>query len=141
MKINEIITESKEKITEHLQLNEIDPRNYDSDEDYYNDLHGEDDEEEYDGDGEDDDWDDSEEPEAHYEKHIRVHGLGEADETPGGNYGMPGFGNEGQVKETIVKKGGKYEVQSKSGKNLGQSDTKAGAVKRLGQVEWFKKHK
>jgi hypothetical protein len=48
---------------------------------------------------------------------------------------------EQQVQETIVKKGDEYEVQSKSGKNLGRSDTKAGAVKRLGQVEWFKKHK
>jgi hypothetical protein len=61
---------------------------------------------------------------------------------PQSDYGMPGFGDREQpVQETIVKKGGKWEVQSKSGKNLGQSDTKAGAVKRLGQVEWFKKHK
>lgn len=32
------------------KLNEIDPRNYDSDEDYYNDLHGEDDDEDFDPD-------------------------------------------------------------------------------------------
>jgi hypothetical protein len=69
------------------------------------------------------------------------------------SYGMPGFGgtrdadydsgdySDDAMNETIVKKGSKYEVQSKTGKNLGQSDTKAGAVKRLGQVEWFKKHK
>ena len=59
-------------------------------------------------------------------------------------FGMVGFDAEQeqeQVQETIVKKGDEYEVQSKSGKNLGRSDTKAGAVKRLGQVEWFKKHK
>lgn len=66
-------------------------------------------------------------------------------QAPISDYGMPGFNSqpqgEEQVQETIVKKGSKYEVQSKSGKNLGQSDTKAGAVKRLGQVEWFKKNK
>lgn len=70
--------------------------------------------------------------------------MSPADSQPQGNYGMPGFGDaeqEQQVQETIVKKGSKWEVQSQSGENLGRSDTKAGAVKRLGQVEWFKKHK
>ncbi len=66
--------------------------------------------------------------------------MGPATEQP--QFGMVGFdGEQEQVQETIVKKGDEYEVQSKSGKNLGRSDTKAGAVKRLGQVEWFKKHK
>ena len=41
----------------------------------------------------------------------------------------------------IVKdpKGG-FKVVSESGRNLGGGLTKAGAHKRLGQVEWFKKH-
>lgn len=34
-----------------------------------------------------------------------------------------------------------YRVVSKSGKNLGESKTKAGAVKRLRQVEFFKRNK
>ena len=100
----------------------------------------------------DDDYDDDyyDEPdnepsgdeESHYEKYMRVNNLEEQDTSvPEVKYGMPGFGDDDQVDETIVKKGGEYEVQSKSGKNLGRSDTKAGAVKRLGQVEWFKKHK
>jgi hypothetical protein len=46
----------------------------------------------------------------------------------------------GQVDETIKKVGSQYEVVSKSGKNMGKSPTKAGAVKRLGQVEYFKHH-
>lgn len=43
----------------------------------------------------------------------------------------------------MIKKtsGGKYVVKSKSGKNLSKPTTKKQAVKRLGQVEWFKKHK
>lgn len=40
---------------------------------------------------------------------------------------------------TIVKRGNKFRVISeKSGKNLGEADTKAGAVNRLRQVEYFK---
>jgi hypothetical protein len=89
------------------------------------------------------------------EKWVQVHPFGKPEleeaevdmeepqqEAPAIRYGMPGFDDREQpVQETIVKKGDEYEVQSKSGKNLGRSDTKAGAVKRLGQVEWFKKHK
>lgn len=57
------------------KLNEIDPRNYDSDEDYYNDLYGEeDDEEDFDADADDEDFSD-EEPESHYEKYVRVNNL------------------------------------------------------------------
>lgn len=54
-------------------------------------------------------------------------------------YGMPGFGDR-QVDETIVKRGSGYQVKSKSGKNLGSSPTKKGALKRMGQVEYFKHH-
>jgi len=42
---------------------------------------------------------------------------------------------------TIVKRGSKFRVISGEGKNLGESPTKAGAAKRLGEVEWFKEHK
>jgi hypothetical protein len=42
--------------------------------------------------------------------------------------------------EVIKKVGSKWQVQSHKGKNLGTSDTKAGAVKRLRQVEYFKNH-
>lgn len=39
----------------------------------------------------------------------------------------------------IKKKGNKYQVVSeKTGRNLGESDTKEGAEKRLRQVEYFK---
>ncbi len=38
-----------------------------------------------------------------------------------------------------TKKG--YKVISKSGRNLGEYKTKKEALKRLRQVEWFKKHK
>ncbi len=38
----------------------------------------------------------------------------------------------------IMKMKGKYRVVSQKGKNLGESDTKAGAEKRLKQVEFFK---
>ncbi len=42
---------------------------------------------------------------------------------------------------TIKKTKSGYEVVSeKSGKNLGKSPTKAGAEKRLKQVEYFKNH-
>lgn len=60
------------------KLNEIDPRNYDSDEDYYNDLHGDEGEDKDDVDPPEDDWyDDADEPESHYEKSLRTRGLGE----------------------------------------------------------------
>lgn len=39
-------------------------------------------------------------------------------------------------------KGGYVVVSEKTGKSLGGPyPTRGGAVKRLGQVEWFKKHK
>lgn len=38
----------------------------------------------------------------------------------------------------IVKKGSKHCVESHSGRNMGCSDSKAGAEKRLRQVEYFK---
>jgi hypothetical protein len=41
----------------------------------------------------------------------------------------------------IKKEGNKYTVRSKTGKNLGKSKTKKGALKRLRQVEYFKRHK
>ena len=43
-----------------------------------------------------------------------------------------------QLAEHIEKSGGKYELVSRSGKNLGKYDTKAGAEKREKQVEYFK---
>lgn len=47
-----------------------------------------------------------------------------------------------EIISKIVKRKNKYCVVSeKSGKNLGCSDTKEKAVKRLRQVEWFKRHK
>jgi len=42
------------------------------------------------------------------------------------------------LSETIVKSGSEYCVRSKKGKNLGCSPFRAGAVKRLRQVEYFK---
>lgn len=45
------------------------------------------------------------------------------------------------ILEFIRKRGDEWCVVSKKGKNLGCSPTKAGAHKRLGQVEYFKKHK
>ena len=40
---------------------------------------------------------------------------------------------------TIEKHGNKYRVVSEhTGRNLGESDTKAGAVRRLKQIEYFK---
>jgi hypothetical protein len=43
------------------------------------------------------------------------------------------------VKEHIEKINGGYEVESEHGnKNLGKSPTKAGALKRLRQIEYFK---
>lgn len=58
-------------------LNEVDPRNYDSDEDYYNALKGREEDDDFDPDAEDDWYDDQDEPESHYEKSLRVRGLGE----------------------------------------------------------------
>jgi hypothetical protein len=45
------------------------------------------------------------------------------------------------LNEFIKKVGSKWRVVSKKGKNLGTCDTKAAAHKRLGQIEYFKKHK
>ena len=42
------------------------------------------------------------------------------------------------IKSKIVQVGGKYQVQSEKGRNLGTYDTKAEAEKRLKQVEMFK---
>tara|TARA_R100001509_G_scaffold153122_1_gene113797 strand:+ start:121 stop:276 length:156 start_codon:yes stop_codon:yes gene_type:complete len=39
----------------------------------------------------------------------------------------------------IVKKKNTYEIRSKKGKLLGKFLTKKAAVKRLGQIEFFKK--
>lgn len=49
---------------------------------------------------------------------------------------------QGLVKIARIRKlpGGKYRVLSEKGKNLGTSDTKGQAVKRLRQVEYFKHH-
>lgn len=76
MIIDQLFEDDKKK-----KLNEIDPRNYDSDEDYYNDLYGDEGEDDDVDPPEDDDgYDDTEEPESHYEKSLRVRGLGEQDE-------------------------------------------------------------
>ena len=45
------------------------------------------------------------------------------------------------IKSKIVKKDGKYQVQSEKGRNLGTYDTKEEAEKRLKQVEYFKHKK
>jgi hypothetical protein len=44
------------------------------------------------------------------------------------------------IKDAIIRKqpNGKYRVLSEKGKNLGESDTRSGAEKRLKQVEFFK---
>ena len=41
----------------------------------------------------------------------------------------------------IIKKGDKYQVQSKKGKNLGEYSSRKEAIKRLRQVEFFKHKK
>lgn len=41
----------------------------------------------------------------------------------------------------IVKSGSGYVVRSEGGKRLSKKMSRAGAIKRLRQVEWFKKHK
>ena len=62
------------------KLNEIDPRNYDSDEDYYNELYGDEGEDEEDFDPDADVTDDmANDEESYYEKSLRSRGLGEAD--------------------------------------------------------------
>ena len=65
---------------EKKKLNEIDPRNYDSDEDYYNDLHGDEGDDEEDFDVPDDDAanDMANDEESYYEKSLRSRGLGES---------------------------------------------------------------
>jgi hypothetical protein len=133
MKITEIITESKqEEITEHLQLNEVDARNFDSDEDFYNAVNApakpryrgrqspgvNPDDEDY------------------FREIFRKKREAAKKAEQDGQQGVA----EAQVDETIKKVGSQYEVVSKSGKNMGKSPTKAGAVKRLGQVEYFKHH-
>ena len=42
---------------------------------------------------------------------------------------------------TIVKRDGKFRVISHTGKNLGESETKEAAVRRLRQVEMFRRLK
>ncbi len=44
------------------------------------------------------------------------------------------------IKETISKEGDLFVVRSKTGKNLGKSRTRKGAIERLREVEWFKQH-
>ena len=41
----------------------------------------------------------------------------------------------------IVKKGNRWRVESKDGKNLGEYDTESEAEERLDQVEYFKHRK
>lgn len=49
------------------------------------------------------------------------------------------FGERTELEETIVKVDGKYRlVSKKTGRNLGTYDTKAGAMKRERQVQYFK---
>lgn len=73
MIIDQLFEEEKKKT-----LNEIDPRNYDSDEDYYNDLHGDKGDDEEDFDVPDDDVSDMDhDEESYYEKSLRSRGLGE----------------------------------------------------------------
>jgi len=45
------------------------------------------------------------------------------------------------LSETIRKQGSEYTIQSKKGKTLGKYDTKSAALKRLKQIEWFKRHR
>ena len=47
--------------------------------------------------------------------------------------------SESKMNEYIKQVGSKWRVVSKSGKNMGTYDTKEEAVKRLGQIEFFKK--
>ena len=45
------------------------------------------------------------------------------------------------LKETIVKQGNEYAIMSKKGKRLGKYGSREAALKRLKQIEWFKRHK
>ena len=45
------------------------------------------------------------------------------------------------LKETIVKQGNDYAILSKKGKSLGKYGSREAALKRLRQIEWFKRHK
>jgi LysM repeat protein len=60
------------------KLNEIDPRNYDSDVDYYNDRDAEDPEDDDVDPPDDDDYDPPNDEESYYEKSLRSRGLGES---------------------------------------------------------------
>ena len=64
---------------EKKKLNELDPRNYDSDVDYYNDLDHDDEEDDNVDPPEDDDYDPPNDEESHYEKYVRVNNLEEKD--------------------------------------------------------------
>jgi LysM repeat protein len=73
MIIDQLFEDDKKK-----KLNEIDPRNYDSDWDYYNDRDAEDSEDDEDFDVPDDATDDMDnDEESYYEKSLRSRGLGE----------------------------------------------------------------
>lgn len=52
------------------------------------------------------------------------------------------FGEGVLVKIAVIRKlpNGKYTILSMKGKHLGTYDTKADAVRRLRQIEWFKSH-
>jgi hypothetical protein len=45
------------------------------------------------------------------------------------------------LSETIRKAGSEYTILSKKGKKLGKYKSKEAAMKRLKQIEWFKRHK
>jgi len=45
------------------------------------------------------------------------------------------------LSETIRKSGDEYTILSKKGKKLGKYKSKEAAMKRLRQIEWFKRHK
>jgi len=75
MIIDQLFEEEKKK-----KLAEINPHNYDSDEDYYSDLYGDDEENEIDDSnfGDDDTDDMANDEESYYEKSLRARGLGES---------------------------------------------------------------
>lgn len=45
------------------------------------------------------------------------------------------------LKETIIKQGENYTIKSKKGKILGKYENRKAAIKRLKQIEWFKRHR
>ena len=45
-----------------------------------------------------------------------------------------------ELNEFIVKRGSEYAIMSKKGKQLGKYPSRAEAVKRLRQIEYFKRH-